>query len=128
MSSADLSAATFWLRSELINTLLMERPTIAMSKPAAVSSASASQLLFRRGELAEAVRGRRRASLDRLVAEMAQHVGGEVAGRVVAPRLRSFSRAFITIQSRSPRTSLAQPVPARCGGWRRWTAAIRSAC
>ena len=37
-------------------------------------------------ELAKPVDGRWRTGLDRLVAEMAQHVGGEVAGRVVAAR------------------------------------------
>ena len=79
---------------------------VAATSRAANAAAVASAAAVLAGELPQPVRRRRRARLHRVAVQVALDVPRQAVGRLVPPR-RSFSSAFITIQSRSPRTSRA---------------------
>lgn len=98
--------------------------TAPTSSAAATAPPASTRSLVPPHKLANAIRRARRCGNRRLTAEVPPNIRGQPAGRLI-PAWRSFSNAFITIQSSSPRTS----TPSFLGSvWRRAaTATIVSA-
>ena len=81
-------------------------------------------LRFRRGELAEPVPRRRRAGLHRLDRSGTARCRGARPLAVSYRRVAVLLQAFITIQSSSPRSELAQLAAGRSGGWPRRSSSV----
>ena len=73
-------------------------------------------------ELPKSISGRRRTGLYRLAGQIPIHIAGQPV-RPLVTRVRSFSIAFITIQSNSPRTAAEDCFGSVCGAWPRSRAA-----